>query len=307
MPRFLAHLLLIAGLFAAPGIARAQSDTVALDSVNVQIWPEYDRPAALVIYDFTVSASTSLPATVTIRIPADADLLAVAVLQNGNLLNKEYNPPTSDGQWLLISIQIPDRSTYRIEYYANITKNGTTRRFTYVWPGDYAVRAFGLQIQQPTGASAIQTEPLVTTPLPRNDGFTYYSSALTDLPAGQGFSVNIRYDKSTDTLSAQSLAVQPSGGALVPEQSFNWLNVLPLILGGAGILLIVGGGLWYWQSGHSQQSAVVRRRKRHAAEKQADDPETGPHATVYCHQCGKRAQTGDRFCRACGTKLRLQE
>ena len=25
---------------------------------------------------------------------------------------------------------------------------------------------------------------------------------------------------------------------------------------------------------------------------------------IFCHRCGKRAASGDRFCRSCGTKLR---
>ncbi|MEJ5223043.1 MAG: zinc ribbon domain-containing protein [Anaerolineales bacterium] len=307
MSRWLVYLTLIVSLFAFPLATRAQSDNVAFDFVNIQIWPEYDRPSVLVIYDFAVSAETPLPVTVTLRIPANADLIAVAVLQNNNFLNKEYTPPTSDGQWLLVSMQIPDRETYRIEYYTDFSKSGQTRRFTYTWQGDYAVRTFRLSIQQPLGASPVQTDPIATTPLPASDGFTYYNAVLNDVAAGQNFSLNIRYDKDTDALSAESLTVQPSGGVLTPSQPVDWPNVLPWVLGGVGILLIVGGGLWYWQTGQAGQAASPRRRKRHAALREDDDDAPGDLRTIYCHQCGKRAQSGDRFCRACGTKLRLHE
>lgn len=306
MSRWLLYLLLIVCLFAFPFPTRAQSDNVAFDFVKIQIWPEYDRPAALVIYDFAVSAETPLPATITLRIPADADLIAVAVLQDGSFFNKEHTPPTSDGQWLLVSMQIPDRATYRIEYYAAISKSGQTRRLTYTWQGDYAVRSFQISIQQPVDATAIQTEPISTTALPGSDGFTYYNSVLDELPAGKNFSLNIRYDKPTDTLSAESLDVQPSGGALTLSQPIDWPNTLPWVLGGVGILMIVGGGLWYWQTGRAGQVSTLRQRRRHAAAREKDELLSDLH-TIYCHQCGKRAQPGDRFCRACGTKLRLQE
>lgn len=305
MPRWLTFLLLAAWLWALPVPARAQTDNISFDFVNIQIWPEYDRPAALVIYDFAVSENTPLPATITLSIPADADLFAVAVLKDGSLLNKEYPPPTSDGQRLLISLEIPDRATYRVEYYAPINKRGQTREFNYTWQNNYAVRAFSISVQQPVGASALKTEPIETTPLPRgNDNLIYYTSAARELPAGQALSMTVRYDKSSDTLSAQSLAVQPSGGALVPEQPAAWMNYLPAILGGLGVLLIVGGGLWYWQSGRAV-SPTAPSRRRHTAAPREPREESGDHVTTHCHQCGKRAQSSDRFCRACGTKLRL--
>jgi uncharacterized OB-fold protein len=68
------------------------------------------------------------------------------------------------------------------------------------------------------------------------------------------------------------------------------------------VALIVGGVVWYLQSGKGKEEERSRRRHRLAPVKEPES--TGGY--VYCHQCGKRAGPGDRFCRACGAKLRIE-
>jgi hypothetical protein len=87
-----------------------------------------------------------------------------------------------------------------------------------------------------------------------------------------------------------------------PTGELELRRLLPAILGGLGVLLIAGGGLWYWQSGREKPESAPQPRRR---KKASPIEETGGEAQhIYCHQCGKRASNGDRFCRACGTQLR---
>jgi hypothetical protein len=82
-------------------------------------------------------------------------------------------------------------------------------------------------------------------------------------------------------------------------------GILPWVLGGLGVILIVAGVVAFllWQRGGRsgvRRSRHSARSKRHAkAEAEAD-------SAFYCHQCGKRAQPGDTFCRTCGTRLRRE-
>jgi hypothetical protein len=102
------------------------------------------------------------------------------------------------------------------------------------------------------------------------------------------------------------------------------LAVIGLIL--IGIVLIAGGGYWYWQSGRSKEApALLRRQWRREGEDRDEKPaENGTgedsgnssfggvnHTStqeniVYCQQCGNRAGPGDRFCRLCGVRLRIE-
>ncbi len=60
-------ILLILLCFSFP--AQAQQ-AISFSSVVVDLWPEFDRPEMLVIYHLTLSPSVSLPADVTLQIPA---------------------------------------------------------------------------------------------------------------------------------------------------------------------------------------------------------------------------------------------
>jgi hypothetical protein len=281
--------------------AQAQS-VVSLSSVNVEVWPEYDQPAVLVIYRISLSPDSTLPVTLNLRVPAQAEVYAVAVSDPvSGLLNAPYDR-TVLGSWATLTITANLRDV-QVEYYDVLVKNGTTRHIVYEWAGDYAVDAFAVALQQPVGATDLATNPSLTKSSVGPDGFTYYQSAPQPLAAGQSFTLTADYQKATDTLSTTGLPVQPVQplNASTPGR-VTMSGVMPWILGGiGGALIVVGivGGFYMWKSG-TRRSSILR--KHHTQLQQAK--ETGD---VYCHQCGKRAQPGDVFCRTCGTRLRKEE
>lgn len=307
-------LLMYLGLFIPS--ARAQN-LVSLSNAEVDLWPEYDQPTVLVIYRLTLSSDTTLPAEMTVRIPAAAgEPYAVAVKQvtstsTGNDLFKIAYDRQVDGNWGLITFTatMPE---VQIEYYdPQLAKQGATRHFEYNWPGDYNVDSLVIQVQQPFDAADMKIAPAPDNSTTGQDGLVYYNKRVGGLTAGQTFDLTVDYQKSSDSLSIENLTIRPS--APVSNVASGWKNqvlaVLPWILGVVGILLIVGGGWWYWQSGKGGENsgrdrAQPRRRRRSVAAQGSGG--TGTEGYVYCHQCGRRAAPNDRFCRACGTRLRVE-
>jgi len=299
----LALVAIMAGLaITAPG--RAQNSLV-FSALEVDLWPEYDRPSVLVIYHITLPANTSLPIDLTLRIPSAAgEPNAVAVRDaNGGLFTITHTREVN-GEWSAISFT-PTMPEFQVEYYdPALTKQGNQRHYEYSWPGDYAVDSLTVEVQQPVGATEMQITPGMSSGTTKQDGLTYYTSKAGALPAGQEFKVAVDYQKNSDNLSAESLQIKPSApvSTITPARS-NLLAMLPWILGGLGVVLIVGGGVWwYWQSGlgKSQPNAPHRRRKLVISQENEL-----PEGHIYCHYCGKRALPGDRFCRTCGTRLRV--
>lgn len=295
-------LLAIALLFLAPSAARAQA-AAAFDQLTIQLWPEYDRSAVLAIYEFSVSPETPLPASITLKMPAGAELLAVARQESGGLMNLEYELPEQVGDFQPIRFSVTDRSSYHLEFYFPYTRQGQKRNFLYSWPGDYAVTTLKISIQEPVGATNVTTDPAMTLAGPAEDGFTYHSISTKNASAGNILTFNFSYDKSDDALSSTSRGVQPTAPLDQPISGQSSYTVfLPWIFGGLGVVLIAGGGFWYWLSGRASGGGSGSSRKRHAS-RAAE--EAG--AEIYCTGCGKRAQSNDRFCRACGTRLRTRE
>jgi len=298
--RFLVLFLLLACL--APGNVLAQGE-LRLPSVEVDLWPEYDRPTVLVIYRLTLPASASLPQELQLRIPSSAEINAVAVRQaDGNLFTIPYDRQLA-GDYMEISFQatLPD---VQIEYYhPGLVKEGSSRHFEYTWPGDYAVESMEVQVQQPVDAADMRISPDLGNGVTAGDGLTYYTAQVGSLDAGQTFSITFDYIKPNDTLSSSNLQLEPSAPISDTPAGTSLTTILPWVLGFLGVVLIAGGGIWYWQSG--REPAQTKRRTRRKA---SAGPESAPPAQevgyIYCHQCGKRAAPGDRFCRTCGAQLR---
>jgi len=82
------------------------------------------------------------------------------------------------------------------------------------------------------------------------------------------------------------------------------MEILPWAFGLLGILLLVGGGWWYWHTGREQSQPAKRSRGQRQKPLKELVASSEQEAT-YCHQCGKRAGATDRFCRSCGSKLRV--
>lgn len=300
---FLSFLL---GGFGGPMITRAQTPpSLTLRSLEVDIWPEYDRPSVLVIYHITLPGEVSLPVELRLRIPSivgEPHALAVREV-DGSLISISYTQNVV-GEWseIVFTATSPE---IQLEYYdPTLKKEGAQRTFSYQWTGDYAVDSLVIQIQQPIGAAEMKITPNTTNVAVGKDGLTYYVAQVDALSAGQSFAVSVQYRKPNDSLTAESLQVQPSapmGSATSTTPATG--NLIPYLLAGLGAFLIIGAvALWYWQSRiiNPRPKANRSRRRRLVVEPQ----EVIPEGAVYCHHCGKRAQPGDRFCRACGTKLR---
>jgi hypothetical protein len=296
---FTALALLVALWVSFP--AQAQSE-VRLSSVSVDIWPEYDQPAVLVIYHISVSPSATPPVSLNLRIPAQAEVFAVAISDPVNgLLNTPYDRIVQ-GSWATLTITANSKDV-QVEYYEPLVKNGIARHIAYEWAGDYAVDTFAVILQQPVGATNMVTTPTLQQNAVGQDGFVYFQSASQPLTAGQNYTLTADYQKTTDALSTTGLPVQPTQplNASTPGRVTN-NAVLPLVLAGVGGALIIFGivgGLYLWKNGTRRSGAS---RKRHAQAQQVNETDA-----IYCHQCGKRAQPGDVFCRTCGMRLQKDE
>ena len=305
MRRFCFALMILLLACAPFELASAQGE-VQLSSVEVDLWPEYDRPSVLVIYRITLPSTTTLPVDLSFRIPAAAgEPSAVAVRQTAEGESSLFTIPHERqvvGDWGVISLTATNPEL-QLEYYdPGLVKQGDARQFEYRWPGDYAVNMLKIQVQQPLGASDMSISPASGQGVSGGDGLVYYNKEVGALTAAQTFSLTINYKKSTNDLTAANLQVQPSSPVSVTPARSNLLVALPWAVGGLGVALIVGGVVWYLQSGRGKEEERLRRRHRPAPVKEPES--TGGY--IYCHQCGKRAGPGDRFCRACGAKLRTE-
>ncbi|MGB8213890.1 MAG: zinc ribbon domain-containing protein [Anaerolineales bacterium] len=265
--------------------------------MSVDIWPEYDQPAVLMIYHITLVSGTALPVSLMVRIPLDAQVNAVAVVDmDGEEINTPYSIAVQ-GQWLALKITTNSLQV-QIEYYVPLVKSGPVRHIVFNWLGDYEVDNLETNFLCPFGAENVNISFAPVYINSGQEGLTNYRVQATNLAFGKPFSLSIDYQRQTDDLSISGLPIQAAStpGPDTPGR-LSMTNIYPWVLGGIGVLLILFGivGINIWQRG-GQGSAVDRQYIPHRK-----GSESG---YIYCHQCGKRAQSGDVFCRTCGTRLK---
>jgi hypothetical protein len=298
--RFPLAACLAIGIRGAP--AQAQSPPV-IDRLEVAIWPEYDRPAVLVIYRVELSPDTALPAQITLPIPASAgEPFAVASrTAAGDLLVADSSRQV-EGEWANLTIDV-DGPGAQVEYYVDLETTGSQRQYTFTWPGGVELGALAYEVQQPFGVSDLGVTPPGASSV-RPDGLTYIQADLGPQSASASLDISVTYSKSTPGLTIDAL--QPTGPlepAATGGASVGLSAWLPWVVGAAGVLLLGGGALWYWrtnQVGAREQSRPRRRRAR----AQPGPPGEIDASPVFCHNCGAQAGVSDHFCRRCGTRLR---
>ncbi|MHB0966254.1 MAG: zinc ribbon domain-containing protein [Bellilinea sp.] len=300
---FVIFVLLVGLLTTVP--AQAQSAPV-IESMEIGLWPEYDRADVLVIYRITLSPEVNLPVQMSIRIPADVDApynLAMKEV-DGLLYNLAYTSEV-EGEWLKVTFTTPS-AELQLEYYdPGLTREATQRSFEYIWNGDFAINDLAVAIQQPVNATDMQVLPDFGVGIAQEDGLTYFTKQVGKVPAGTPVTVRFSYVKSDDSLSFGSQSVQPVQAASGDAAGrVNAGDFLPWVLGGVGLVLILGGVVWFMAT--RNRSAVSPGKKRHRSTNRQDEMAASQIEQIFCPKCGRRASASDLFCRACGNRLRSE-
>ena len=154
MKRLVIILLLIAVLAFMPAMAARAQGPVEFDSMEIDVWPEYDQPEALVIYKITIASKATMPAQITLRMPKDAIQPPTVAMKDvdGQLYNLNFTT-AADGDWVKVTFSAPSPNL-QFEYYdANLAKNGDARSYEFHWSGDFQVNNMIFVVQQPLHAT----------------------------------------------------------------------------------------------------------------------------------------------------------
>ena len=296
-------LLLALVAFMPAWVVRAQGP-VQFDSLEIDVWPEYDQPEALVIYKITIASQATMPAQITLRMPKAALQPPTVAMKDvdGQLYNLNFTT-AADGDWVKVTFMAPSPNL-QFEYYdPGLAKNGDARSFEFHWTGDYTVNNLVFVVQQPLHATQMTILPTQGVATTGPDKLTYYGNTIGAVQSGTNFTYKISYNN-TDGLTAPPGSVQPPNPIPSIQQSQPLSTILMVAV--LGVLLVGGGAAWFvWQRRPRQ---VQPAQRRHAAS--TANP-TRPRSSegirygdpIYCHQCGKRAAPGDVFCRICGARL----
>ncbi len=184
-------VVLLAALILAPAEAQAEA---RLESLEIAIWPEYDRPSALVIYRARLDPGTALPATIELPIPASVGTphAVAAWYPDGTLDDRVTWTREVVGDVAMITVET-EASGVWLEYYAPLEVSGETTRFTFTWPGGVAVGALSYDVKHPLGALRLQVVPPGEA-FTAEDGYAHTRTDLGAFPSDESVEIELSYE-----------------------------------------------------------------------------------------------------------------
>jgi hypothetical protein len=308
MKRLLVILVLCgAGL---TGLVQAQ-ESPSLASLDISLWPEYDRPEVLVIYRGQLDADVALPTSLEIAVPARVGQpTAVAYVDEaGERLNQQYTTRLEGDSLIIIFELVTQR--FQLEYYDALPLGEAGERtYTYAYTAEYPTTALNIEFQVPPTAQGFQLSPPADAVVEGGGGLSYHLVQAGTLSAGDTREWTFSYVKDNSELTAAGLepeATSMPDAAATGEGSGDstiWIFLVSFVA-------LIGVGVTGYWLGHRTQAASRRvhpaskpRKRRGSGRGERTQPSSSGGVARFCHQCGAELRSDSAFCHQCGASVR---
>jgi hypothetical protein len=184
-----------------PGTALPTPD---LELLQIEFWPDFDQPAVLVLLTGSLPPGRPLPAELIIPVPPDAQINAVAQIDEDGMAAIDYQP--LEDAVLFQS----DTAAFRVEYYVPYQQEENRRAYDFQWLAPFTVDELAVQLQRPANAIdlAAQPEPSAVSTDP-DDSLDYYLFDPLSVPRGVPYRLAFNYTMISDTLTIEELYPTP--------------------------------------------------------------------------------------------------
>ncbi|MHB1414777.1 MAG: zinc ribbon domain-containing protein [Chloroflexota bacterium] len=272
--------------------------------MRVSVWPEYDEPRVLVIYEGEFADAEPFPSEVSFRLPPGAEINQVCALTATNEhLCQMYDLVRDDnGITLTYTLPVP---RFFVEFYYNPIEGTGHRSIPYEFTPLSAVDSLTLEIQEPARAADFVLTPGSTATQQDASGFKYHTYNFANVAADAPVKVDIGYAKADANPSVPKQQGARADGPAGAGSSDN----LGLIAG-FGVLAVFGAvGFATFNLRRSRQTKRPEGRIMTKPAGVVPNPPPGSGAraatpVLYCTSCGEHVGPVARFCPGCGEPVR---
>jgi hypothetical protein len=296
-------------LLAAPLTLQAQGEVATIEQLEVQLWPDFDRPSVLASLMGFLPSGTPGPVTITLPVPESASVHVVSPLREDGQPGPEMSYDDSVPGQLTFTAEMPG---FYVEYYYPYTADGNGREFSFTWQSDMTVDQILTVVQQPIMSSDLTTNPGSEAVTTGSDGLQYHRLPLRSVPAGTVYLLEGDYSLVRPQLTQDVLAEgqnlpsdgTETGGA--EEAGLNWLLIMAIAAGVAAVVVVA----WLLFGNRRRRQRVTRPRpaRRSGAQPRPRARSAAPPPVqskgIFCHECGQPLEPDDRFCRNCGSAVK---
>jgi hypothetical protein len=224
--RAMGIILLLTVLSVSPAAAQNLTD-LRLERAHVSVWPEYDDPRLLILYEGAFVDDGGFPRTVEFPVPLGIDVnQAAGLAPDGRYLRQPYQIIPEDSYALLCyELPIP---TFFFEYYYDAIEGEVDKTIDWWLRSRYPIADLQVDVQQPLKATGFSVSPPADLINAGPDGFKYHLFSHRTLGAGEELKLHISYTKVnpepsvTRQLFVEPGAAAPAKGSTRPFYSSSW-------------------------------------------------------------------------------------
>ncbi|MBF0370126.1 MAG: hypothetical protein HQL52_11785 [Magnetococcales bacterium] len=238
---------LICLLWPAVGMAGEE----VIGRMRAAIWPEYDDPGILAIYDGRFTDVSAFPMETSFYIPKGAVVSDACSLSPEGQHFCQLFTTKPDGEWDEVMLKMPYPNFY-LSFHVpidpeQINPESGWRKVDYTIRSNHAIQTLEVDVQEPLRASGFTIDPPGATRA-EDKGFNHYRYELNDIKAGEQKVITVGYAKSDQRPSVDIKYSRMDGPKVwgSPYETQKQARVLVYLMFGIGVILMIGMGAWFF-------------------------------------------------------------
>lgn len=271
----------------------ATENLTEVNSLKIDLWPEYDKPMVLVMIDGWIAESVELPIEVRLPVMEGGIVhMGCSITSAGAHIHESFKEGTDeDGNYVTFVLR---ERHFHLEYYYNSFRDTPFRKFDFQFKSPFNISNVQVEIKEPLGSTGFILNPPSKYPMKNRSGITIHSINFGGVKIGEGINLSAEYSK----------------GDLVPSNKRNKISPptvdtykLLTILFGSILFILLGYAAFRWSSAPSNTDKKRKKKsKKHKTRYQIKGESIKSVRINFCSQCGSELKSPAHFCGVCGTK-----
>lgn len=197
-------------LFTTPVMA-AENSQLEMKQLDLQIWPEYDDPRVLAIWNGSLinSSQTDFSGKVYFNIPKGVDIKMACELINGGQHSCQPYALKDKGDHFEISWRVTkpiapgQEYPFWLEYYYNPLQGNPNKTMNLEYAPVYPTKTLNLTVREPLKSVNFKIDPPSQAQQKDSEGFNNYGYIFQDIKPANPVRLKISYERSETSPSVQ--------------------------------------------------------------------------------------------------------
>ncbi len=248
-------LVLILAIFPLLLTQAGAEDDLSIGRMRVMIWPEYDDPSILVVYDGRFTDDSKFPTVTDFIIPKDAIINDICSLSPGGQHFCQLYEISRGDSYDTVHLSLPFSNFYVSFHFAPVDLESAKRRIEYIIKANHPIDSMEVDIQQPLRSTEFTISPSGGVASKEKD-FDHFNYTLRDIAKGDQRVFKIDYLKGTREPSVDVKFASMTGRRVwgSPYQTQRNIRTIIYAVFGTGLLMVAAAVFW-----------IVRTRRRKGA------------------------------------------